>query len=153
MSAPRAQPAFDPSKQRLRLWLSLLRVTRGVEAALRERMRREYGSTLPRFDVLAALDRYRDGLLMSELSHKLMVSNGNVTGVVERLVADGLVERLAVAGDKRATRARLTPAGIAAFAEMAARHEGWVDGMLSEIEPAEAQFMIDALARAGKEAR
>ena len=97
------------SKQRLRLWVNLLRTTRSIEADLREEMRRAYGSTLPRFDVLSALERHAGGLLMGELSRHLMVSNGNVTGIVERLVADGLVERLAVEGDRRAILVRLTP--------------------------------------------
>lgn len=151
MNAPHRQMKASPSKQRLRLWLNLLRATRKVEAALREEMRQAYGSTLPRFDVLSALDRARDGLLMSELSQRLMVSNGNVTGIIERLVVDGLVERLPVPGDKRATRVRLTAEGARAFAEMAAEHEGWVDQLLAEIDAEEAQFMIDALTRIRRE--
>lgn len=145
MSLPNVTPMTPPSKQRLRLWLSMLRATRRLEAALRERMRETYGSTLPRFDVLSALDRSRDGLTMSALSEQLMVSNGNVTGIVERLVEDGLVERRAVLGDKRATRVRLTEAGAETFAAMAARHERWVDELLSDIDPLEAGRIIDAL--------
>ncbi len=151
MNAPHRQMKASPSKQRLRLWLNLLRATRKVEAALREEMRQAYGSTLPRFDVRSALDLSRDGLLLSELSQRRMVSNGNVTGIIERLVVDGLVERLPVPGDKRATRVRLTAEGARAFAEMAAEHEGWVDQLLAEIDAEEAQFMIDALTRIRRE--
>lgn len=146
MTLRRRKATVDPSKQRLRLWLSLLRATRHVEGALREEMRSAYGSTLPRFDVLSALDRSPEGLLMSALSQRLMVSNGNVTGIVERLVGDGLVERLSVLGDRRATRVRLTAAGAKLFAEMAVEHEQWVDRLLADIDAGDAQYMIDLLA-------
>lgn len=150
MSLPRielSEGGEPASKQRLRLWLKMLRATRRVENALREELRRAYGSTLPRFDVLSVLDRHPDGLRMSELSEKLMVSNGNVTGIVERLVEDGLVERLQVVGDRRATRTRLTAKGREAFAEIAAEHEGWVDHLLRGVSPAETRALIDALSR------
>ena len=135
------------SKQRLRLWVNLLRTTRRIEADLREEMRTAYRTTLPRFDVLSALERHADGLLMGELSRHLMVSNGNVTGIVERLVADGLVERMAVEGDRRAILVRLTSAGAAAFAAMAAQHENWIDRRLEAVGRDEAQTVIDSLSR------
>ena len=131
--------------------MNLLRTTRFVEAELREEMRTMYGSTLPRFDVMSALERHPDGLLMGKLSRRLMVSNGNVTGIVERLVADGLVDRLPVKGDRRATLVRLTPAGAAAFAAMAAEHERWVDRRLAAVDRDEAQTVIDTLSRIRKE--
>jgi DNA-binding MarR family transcriptional regulator len=127
------------AKDRLRLWLRLLKATRLVEGALRERMRAERGTTLPRFDVMAALYRAGEGLRMSDLSGVLMVSNGNVTGIVDRLEAEGLVERAAVAGDRRATRVRLTRAGREAFEDMAEEHEVWVDGLLSGLTPRETE--------------
>ena len=113
----------ETRKTRLRLWLNILRTTRSIENALREEMRLAYDQTLPRFEILAVLERSEDGLRMSTLSEQLLVSNGNVTGIVERLVQDGLVERLPVPGDKRATLVRLTPKGEAVFAEMAAAAE------------------------------
>lgn len=127
------------SKDRLRLWLRLLKATRLVEGSLRERMRAERGMTLPRFDVMAALYRAREGLRMSDLSGVLMVSNGNVTGIVDRLEAEGLVERAAVAGDRRATRVRLTVRGRDAFEDMAEEHEVWVDRLLAGLTPAETE--------------
>ena len=127
------------AKDRLRLWLRLLKATRLVEGALRERMRAERGTTLPRFDVMAALYRAGEGLRMSDLSGVLMVSNGNVTGIVDRLEAEGLVERVAVAGDRRAVRVRLTKAGREAFEDMAEEHEVWVDGLLSGLTPRETE--------------
>jgi DNA-binding MarR family transcriptional regulator len=137
--------AAEASKARLRLWLRILRVSRLIEAELRERLRTEFDTTLPRFDVLAALHRARDGLKMSELSTVLRVSNGNVTGIVDRLAADGLVARGPVAGDRRATTVRLTERGEAAFARLAAAHEAWVDALLGSVSAAEAGRLIDKL--------
>lgn len=133
------RPAEQGSKQRLRLWLRLLAVTRKIEAELRERMRVEFDSTLPRFDVMAALSRHPQGLRMSDLSGVLRVSNGNVTGIVDRLAEDGLVMRVPVAGDRRATLVRLTAKGAEVFARQAAEHEGWIDAMLSELSADEAR--------------
>ena len=138
-SSPELRPAEQGSKQRLRLWLRLLAVTRKIEAELRERMRTEFDSTLPRFDVMAALSRHAQGLRMSDLSGVLRVSNGNVTGIIDRLAEDGLVMRVPVAGDRRATLVRLTAKGAEVFARQAAEHEGWIDAMLSELSADEAR--------------
>lgn len=119
------------SKDRLRLWLKLLKVSRRIEGEIRERLREDHATTLPRFDVMAALERAPEGLRMSALSRALRVSNGNVTGIVERLVQDGLVERARADGDRRAFVVRLTARGRAAFASLAAAHEGWIDEMLA----------------------
>lgn len=136
MSIPEQNPVAEPdSKTRLRLWLRMLKATRSVESELRERLRVEFGSTLPRFDVMSALHRNPDGLKMSQLSGVLKVSNGNVTGIVERLVEDGLVAREPVPGDRRAMLVRLTPRGGAEFARQADAHETWVNDMLSDVEP------------------
>jgi DNA-binding MarR family transcriptional regulator len=136
----------DPatSKSRLRLWLRLLAVSRMVEGELRERLR-AFGTTLPRFDVLAALARAPEGLRMSELSCVLRVSNGNVTGIVDRLEADGLVARRPVEGDRRAMLARLTSRGEAEFARLAAEHEAWVDELLGAVSATEADQLIARL--------
>lgn len=133
------------SKARLRLWLRLLKAQRRIEAELRERLRTEYGSTLPRFDVLAALSRSQNGLRMSELSDVLMVSNGNVTGIVDRLVDDGTVVRVPVDGDRRAMRVCLTDKGAAYFATLAAQHEGWVSDLFADFSEAEAEETAAAL--------
>ncbi len=132
------------SKSRLRLWLRLLKAQRSIESALRDRLRAEFGSTLPRFDVLAALDRSKDGLRMSELSSVLKVSNGNVTGIIERLVEDGQVERIPVPGDRRAMQVRLTEKGRKNFAIMAAAHESWVSELLTPFERTEAEALCSA---------
>ena len=146
MAAPRRAKEPD-SKARLRLWLRLLRTQRAIEAELRERLRVEFSVTLPRFDVMAALYRNAEGMIMSELSRFLMVSNGNVTGIIDRLVSDGQVLRSQRDGDRRTSFVRLTPKGRAAFEAMAAVHETWVDEILGGFSAREAAQLTAQLAR------
>lgn len=138
----RGRPA---SKQRLRLWIRLLRTARAIEAELRERLRVEFATTLPQFDVMAALARKSTGMTMTELSRFLMVSNGNVTGIIDRLVADNLVLRKAPAEDRRAIIVRLTPKGTSQFSQIAKVHEGWVDELLSDFDSTESEAVIQHL--------
>jgi DNA-binding MarR family transcriptional regulator len=132
------------SRARLRLWLRILGVSRMIEAELRERLR-ALDTTLPRFDVMAALSRAPEGMKMSALSGVLRVSNGNVTGIVDRLEADGLVVRQPVEGDRRAFLVRLTPQGAADFARLAAQHEAWVDDLLGVVSADEAEHLTEQL--------
>ncbi|PHP27980.1 MarR family winged helix-turn-helix transcriptional regulator [Limimaricola cinnabarinus] len=132
-------------KTRLRLWLKLLKTSNAVETALRDRLRTEFGTTLPRFDVMAALARSPEGLKMTELSRRLRVSNGNVTGIVDRLEAEGHAERHAVAGDRRAMEVRLTGRGRAHFGTLATAHEEWVNELMGAIPEAEAARIMDGL--------
>ncbi|MGC1680308.1 MAG: MarR family transcriptional regulator [Pseudolabrys sp.] len=133
------------SKQRLRLWLRLLRSSRAIEAQLRERLRTGFSITLPQFDVMAALARSEEGMTMTELSRQLMVSNGNVTGIIDRLVAEKLVLRQAPASDRRSFIVRLTPKGASQFSVIAKAHEGWIDEMLEEFGAMEAESIISQL--------
>ena len=133
------------SKQRLRLWIRLLRAARGIEGELRERLRKQFSITLPQFDVMAALARNESGMNMTELSRMLMVSNGNVTGIIDRLATDKLVLRQAPANDRRSYIVRLTPKGAAQFAIVAKAHEGWIDELLSGFGAAEAEELIQQL--------
>lgn len=156
MTLDTAPPRDPASKSRLRLWLRLLKASRRVEEDLRRRFRDDFATTLPRFDVLSALARAPEGLRMSDISDRLRVSNGNVTGIVDRLVAEGLADREAVPGDRRALRIRLTEAGRAAFAAQAAAHEGWIDDLLGAVPRAEADRLgerLSALARSLEERR
>ena len=141
----RVSASASVTKERLRLWLRLLRASRGIETELRERLRLAYAMTLPQFDVLAALARREAGITMTELSRYLMVSNGNVTGIVDRLVQDGLVERLASPGDRRATLVRLSAKGRSAFALMAETHEDWINELLGEFDRADVADLIGHL--------
>ena len=146
--APRSES--NAAKLRLRLWLRLLKASKAVEIELRDRLRREFDTTLPRFDVMAMLARKGEGLKMSELSDALMVSNGNVTGIVDRLVAEGLVVRVSIAGDRRATLVRLTPKGEAAFTDMAAAHEGWIGELLGGLGDDDVRAAISILDKVRK---
>jgi DNA-binding MarR family transcriptional regulator len=134
---------YDPhTRQNLRLWLKLFKVSSAIEVTLQERLRHQCQTTLPRFDVMAALDHHPKGLRMSELSRYLRVSNSNVTGIIERLVQDNLVERIRVNQDRRATRARLTHEGFANFAATAYHHAVWVDELLGSLNENEANQMM-----------
>jgi DNA-binding MarR family transcriptional regulator len=136
-----ALPLEDANKERLRLWLRLLKTTRTIEATLRENFRAEFGTTLPRFDVMAALSRLGDGLKMSEISGALRVSNGNVTGIVDRLADDGLLVRVSVPGDRRASRVRLTQKGREEFKRQAKAHEVWISDLLGQFSAEDAHVL------------
>jgi len=135
------------SKRRLKLWIRLLGVTRAAEAELRDFLRKGHGTTLPRFDVLAALHRRSDPVTMGELSRLLLVSNGNATAVVDRLEAEGLVARHADPGDRRSVRVALTEAGRSAFERLAAEHEAVVDRLFAPLDEAGIEAMTAELKR------
>lgn len=142
------RPLPRPEKDRLRLWLRLLRLTRRVDAELRLRLREEFHTTLPRFDVLAALSRADGGMMMTELSRMLMVSNGNVTGIVDRLVEEGLVSRTNRDGDRRASIVSLTQEGAERFSQLAEIHRRWVNELLGPFDCEETGMMIALIDRA-----
>ena len=139
----------EGSKRRLKLWIRMLAVTRAAENRLREHLRVGHQTTLPRFDVMAALYRRRDGVTMSELSRMLLVSNGNATAVVDRLEADGLVRRTPVETDRRTVMVALTPEGLAQFEGLAAEHEAEVDRLFSTLTEAEIDTLTAILKRMG----
>lgn len=121
----------------LRLWLRLLACTNLIESAIRSRMRATFGSTLPRFDLMAQLARNPGGLRMGELSRRLMVTGGNVTGITDLLVRDGWATRQPLRVDRRAFLVKLTPGGRKAFARMAQDHEQWVVELFSHLSERE----------------
>ena len=131
--------AHSEHPEALRLWLRLLTCTQLIEKEVRAGLREHFDTTLPRFDLMAQLERHPEGLKMKELSHRLMVTGGNVTGITDQLVAEGLVERLGVEGDRRAWRVRLTPRGHALFADMARRHEEWIVAAFDGLAPREVE--------------
>jgi len=118
--------AHSEHAQELRLWLRLLTCSQLIEKRVRGGLREQFDTTLPRFDLMAQLERHPEGLKMKELSHRLMVTGGNVTGITDQLVAEGLVERAVVEGDRRAFMVRLTPEGRSTFEQMAVQHEQWI---------------------------
>jgi len=121
----------------LRLWLRLLSCTTRMEDTIRQRLREQFGITLPRFDLMAQLEREPQGLSMSELSRRMMVTGGNVTSIVDQLEKEQLVQRHTQIADRRSFTVRLTDAGRTAFAAMAQAHEGWVVALLSPLSESE----------------
>lgn len=139
-------PAPDGhGKNALRLWLRLLSTTNLIESQVRTRLRERFASTLPRFDLLAQLDQTPDGLTMGELSRRLMVTNGNVTGLVTRLIREGLVERRVDTEDRRSARVRLTQAGRRAFSAMAPVHAGWIDELFDGLDAGQRAQLAELL--------
>ncbi|MGH8723741.1 MAG: MarR family winged helix-turn-helix transcriptional regulator [Burkholderiales bacterium] len=131
----------------LRIWLRLLTCTQLIEKRVRAGLREEFGTTLPRFDLMAQLERHPEGLKMNELSRLLMVTGGNVTAIVDQLEKEGLVERLDEPADRRAFCIRLTRAGDKSFAEMARAHEQWVVELLSGLSRREHDELLKLLAK------
>ena len=129
--------AHSEHPEGLRLWLRLLTCTQLVEKQVRNELREQFATTLPRFDLMSQLERAPEGLKMNELSRRMMVTGGNVTGITDQLVSEGLVERVDVEGDRRAWRVRLTSRGRKLFNEMAQRHEAWICDAFSALSPKE----------------
>jgi DNA-binding MarR family transcriptional regulator len=134
-------------KDELRLWLRLLTCTTMIEGEIRTRLREKFDVTLPKFDLMAQLDKTPDGLTLGDLSRRMMVSNGNITGLVERLVDLGVVERVPHPTDRRAAFVRLTPMGRANFNEMAAEHAEWIAAFASDMSSQEIAMMLRLLAK------
>jgi DNA-binding MarR family transcriptional regulator len=137
----------DGDHEALRLWLRLLTCTNLIEAAIRADLRKFSQSTLPRFDLMAQLYRHPGGLKMGELSRRLMVTGGNVTGIADQLVKEGLVLRETHSEDRRAFLLKLTAGGRKAFARMAAQHEEWVGALFAGLAEPERQALYQLLGR------
>jgi DNA-binding MarR family transcriptional regulator len=135
----------DDDHLALKLWLRLLTCTNMVEGALRNHLRRTFDSTLPRFDLLAQLDRHPEKLTMGELSRLMMVSGGNVTGLVRQLEEEGLVKRVPMATDRRSYQVGLTARGKRHFDEMADEHEQWVAELFSGLDHSQQEALMDSL--------
>jgi DNA-binding MarR family transcriptional regulator len=131
----------------LRLWLRLLTCTTLIEGEVRTRLRARFDVTLPRFDLMAQLDKAPDGMTLSDVSKRMMVSNGNVTGLVERLVESGHLDRRTSPTDRRVQVIRLTKLGRAEFRKMAAEHESWIADMFSELTPKDVRELMRLLAK------
>ncbi len=136
----------------LRLWLRLLTCTMLIETDVRMRLERHFSVTLPQFDLMAQLDRVPEGLTMTALSERLMVSNGNVTGIVARLVADDLVERQ-TGTDRRSFVVRLSRKGGLLFRDMAEKHEGWINELFAALPEADVAAAMQLLAKAKRSVR
>lgn len=135
----------DLGLRRLRTWLRLLRLSRRTENRLREFLRLNYNTTLPRFDVAAALHRKAGPMKMSDLSQSLLVSNGNATAIVDRLEQDGKARRVARKGDRRVVLVELTPEGRAWFEQIARAHEQEVNRLFAGLGHAELTQLRDLM--------
>ena len=135
----------DEHHQSLRLWLRMLSCTTRIENEIRSRLRTTFDITLPRFDLMAQLQRHPDGLRMGELSKRMMVTGGNITGITDQLEREQLVVRVQDVNDRRASAVKLTSAGRAAFDEMAVVHERWIEEMLADVAAEDKATMIALL--------
>ncbi|MCB5175767.1 MULTISPECIES: MarR family winged helix-turn-helix transcriptional regulator [Microvirga] len=140
-------------RDELRLWLRLLTCSTLIEGEVRRRLRDRFDVTLPRFDLMAQLDKAPDGMTLSDLSKRMMVSNGNLTGLVDRLVTSGHLERRVSATDRRAQMVSLTPAGQAEFRAMAAEHEGWIAELFGGLNQKDQKDLMRLLAKTKISAR
>jgi DNA-binding MarR family transcriptional regulator len=149
----KASETPEDHRAELRLWLRLLTCTTLIEGGIRRRLRERFDVTLPRFDLMAQLDRAPAGMTLSDLSKRMMVSNGNLTGLVERLAASGHLDRRTSDRDRRAQVIRLTDLGRAEFRAMAATHEGWIAEIFADLTKKEQDDLMRLLAKTKMSAR
>ena len=138
--------ATSSHAQELRLWLRMLATTHLVEAEIRSRLRSQFNITLPRFDLMSQLERAPDGMKMGELSKRMMVTGGNVTGITDQLVAEGLVVREDSPKDRRAYIVKLTGEGRRSFRKMAEAHETWIVELFAGLDEKQRGQLYDLLA-------
>lgn len=131
--------------QAVRLWLRLLTCSTQIEQVIRTQLRTQFGTTLPRFDYLAQLSRFPQGLRMKTLSEYLMVTGGNVTGLTDQLVAEGWVERIVDNEDRRSMIVRMTRSGNKQFGAMAEAHEQWLEQLLLPLGQPQVRELYDQL--------
>ena len=143
----------DAHHDALRLWLRLFTCTQLIERVIRARLRRDFSTTLPRFDLMAQLQRNPGGLKMGELSKRLLVTGANVTGITDQLVREGLVKREPIEGDRRAFSVRLTPKGRRVFDTMAAAHERWVIELMAGMNDSKRNALYSLLGQFKRELR
>ncbi|MGB5903255.1 MAG: MarR family transcriptional regulator [Xanthobacteraceae bacterium] len=152
-SETKATEHSDDHGDELRLWLRLLTCTNLIEGEVRRRLRERFDVTLPRFDLMAQLDKAPDGMTLSDISKRMMVSNGNVTGLVERLVESGHLDRRTSETDRRVQVIRLTRTGRAEFRKMAAEHELWIASIFADLSAKDVQDLMRLLGKTKVSAR
>ena len=143
----------EDHREELRLWLRLLTCSTLIEGEVRRRLRERFDVTLPRFDLMAQLDKAPDGMTLSDLSKRMMVSNGNLTGLVDRLVASGHVVRRASITDRRAQMVHLTREGQVAFRTIAGEHEHWIADLFGDLTAKDRTDLMRLLAKTKLSAR
>ncbi len=143
----------DHHKDELRLWLRLLATTTLIEREVRSRLRERFQVTLPRFDLMAQLDRAEQGMTLGELSRRMMVTNGNVTGLADRLVTEGLLSRRTAENDRRTHLVQLTDEGRRQFRKMARAHERWIADLFAGLSADDIERLMALLGKAKESAR
>lgn len=150
-SSATSQKLRNDPRASLRTWLRLLKCTSLVEREVRGRLRDQFDTTLPRFDVLAQLDaaarESKAEVTMSDLSRRLMVTNGNLTSLVGRLVREGLVKRETLSTDRRTQIVRLTAAGKRSIDAMTAEHQQWIVSLFSELTSTDRARLFELLGK------
>jgi DNA-binding MarR family transcriptional regulator len=149
----KAHEHADGHEAELRLWLRLLTLATLIESEVRRRLRKEFSTTLPRFDLMAQLERAHEGMSLNELSKRMMVTNGNVTGLVERLVVEKLVDRRPAPNDRRAQIVRLTARGRQLFGRMASAHGDWLAALFIGLGEGEIETLMGLLGKTKFSAR
>lgn len=149
-SVDRESVSTENDHTSLRLWLRLLTCTMMIENCVKKGLRTDFQTTLPRFDLMAQLARFPEGLKMGELSQRMMVSGGNITGITDQLEKEGLVERLTLPTDRRVWRVRLTKKGTEMFASMASVHEEWIVDWMSDLTLDEQHLLHSMLGKLKK---
>jgi DNA-binding MarR family transcriptional regulator len=137
----------------LRLWLRLLTCTNLIEGEIRRRLRDDYDVTLPRFDLMAQLDKAPNGMTLGELSQRMMVSNGNITGLVDRLAEQGLIRRKTLPNDRRVQIVSLTAEGQKFFRSMARVNADWVGDIFAGLTSRDVEALMPLLAKTKDSAR
>jgi DNA-binding MarR family transcriptional regulator len=143
----------EDHREELRLWLRLLTCSTLIEGEVRRRLRDRFDMTLPRFDLMAQLDKVPEGMTLSDLSKRMMVSNGNLTNLVDRLVASGYLERRVSETDRRVQMVNLTPVGRSEFRRIAAEHEHWIADIFGGLTEREQSDLMRLLAKTKLSAR
>jgi DNA-binding MarR family transcriptional regulator len=131
----------------LRLWLRLLATNTLIETEVRRRLREQFEVTLPRFDLMAQLERKPHGMTLGELSQRMMVTNGNVTGLVDRLVTEAVITRTRQKSDRRSHIVSLTDKGRRQFARMAKEHESWIAAMFADLSQNDFAMLTNLLGK------
>jgi len=140
-------------KDELRLWLRIFTCKMVIESEVRRRLRDAFGVTLPRFDLMAQLDRAPNAMTLGELSRRMMVTNGNITGLVDRLVAQRLVERRPSPSDRRSQLVSLTAEGRRIFRAMARANGEWIAELFADLSPGDTETLLRLLAKTKVSAR
>lgn len=125
----------ERQRESLKLWIELLRYSSKLEQIIDDKLRQNYGQNISRFDVLSQLVREHDtGLTVGELAGRLIASKGNITGLLDRMRKDDLINKQTKSDDKRSYMVQITEKGLNLFNEMAENNALWVEQALKSLD-------------------